>query len=92
MDSSNELEIVIEPLEEIGSLNWFGGELLTKSVNSSGISVGGPHKIMFAPNAVNAQRSDLATLEWITSPTINIFLEFNISGFSNFGEKNFINV
>ena len=57
MESSNDLEIVIDPLEEIGSFNWFGGELLTKSVNSSGISVGGPHKIMFAPNAVNAQIS-----------------------------------
>ena len=82
----------MDPLEEIGSVNWFGGGLLTKLVNSSGMSVGGPHKIMFAPNDVNPQRFDLATIEWITSPTINIFLEFNTSGFSDSGEKNFINV
>ena len=47
---------------------------------------------MSAPNALKAQIFDLATLEWLTSPIIKIFLEFKTSGFNDFLEKNFINV
>ena len=37
---------------------------------------------MSAPNALKAQRFDLATLEWLTSPIIKIFLDFKTSAFS----------
>ena len=47
---------------------------------------------MSAPNALKAQRLDLATLEWITSPTIKIFFEFKTTGSSSYGEKNLIKV
>ena len=69
-----------------------GVGVFKKLLNLSGINVLGPHKIISAPNALKAQRFDLGTLEWLTSPIIKIFLEFNTSGFSVFLEKNFISV
>ena len=80
------------PLDLTGSFSWFGAGVFKKFTNSSGINVFGPHKIMSAPNALKAQRFDLATLEWLTSPIIKIILEFKISGLSDFLEKNLINV
>ena len=53
----------MEPLDLTGSSILFGSGVFKKLINSSGISVLGPHKIMSAPNALKAQRFDLATLE-----------------------------
>ena len=53
----------MEPLDLTGSFSWFGAGVFKKFINSSGINVFGPHKIMSAPNALKAQRFDLATLE-----------------------------
>ena len=76
----------------MGSSSWFGAGVFKKLLNSSGINVLGPQSIISAPNALKAQRFDLATLEWLTSPIIKIFLEFKISGLSDFLEKNLISV
>ena len=37
--------------------------MFTKSLNSSGSRLGGPHKITFAPQAVNAHKFERATRE-----------------------------
>ena len=52
IDSSNDLEIVMEPLDLTGSFVWFGAGVLKKLINSSGINVLGPHKIISAPNQI----------------------------------------
>ena len=52
-----------EPLLLMGSNLCPGGGFRTKSMNSSGSRLGGPHSVTSAPHAVRAQRFDLATLE-----------------------------